>query len=125
MPQVRFTQDHEWVSLDGDIATVGITDHAQQQLGDLVFIELPEVGRTVEAAEACAVAESAKAASDVYSPLAGTVTDANAEVVEKPEIVNQDAESAGWFFKLRLSDPAAFDALMDKAAYDTFVAEHG
>ena len=117
----RYTKDHEWVRLDGDIVTVGITDHAQQQLGELVFIELPELEREVAAGEACAVVESVKAASDVYAPLAGRVAEINETIVEDPEIVNNDAEGEGWFFRIELDDTAAFDALMDAAAYDEYV----
>jgi glycine cleavage system H protein len=117
----RFTKDHEWVTLDGDIATVGITDHAQEQLGELVFIELPVLEREVAAAEACAVVESVKAASDVYSPLAGKVAEINETIVEDPAIVNSDAEGEGWFFRLELDDPATFDELLDQDAYDEFL----
>lgn len=117
----RFTKDHEWVTLDGDIATVGITDHAQEQLGELVFIELPELEREVAAGEACAVVESVKAASDVYSPLAGKVAEVNDTITEEPAIVNNDAEGEGWFFRLELNDTADFDALMDQDAYDEYL----
>ena len=117
----RFTKDHEWVTLDGDIATVGITDHAQEQLGELVFIELPVLEREVAAAEACAVVESVKAASDVYSPLAGKVVEVNETIVEDPSIVNTNAEGEGWFFRLELDDPATFDELLDQDAYDEFL----
>ena len=121
MSEPRFTKDHEWVLLHGDIATVGITNHAQEALGDVVFVELPEPGRTVGEAEACAVVESVKAASDVYAPLAGTVTEHNAVLAEDPALVNRGAETDGWFFKLRLADTAAFDALMTRAEYNAFV----
>ena len=117
----RFTKDHEWVTLDGDIATVGITDHAQEQLGELVFIELPALEREVAAAEACAVVESVKAASDVYSPLAGKVVEVNETIVEDPSIVNTNAEGEGWFFRLELDEPATFDELLDQDAYDEFL----
>jgi glycine cleavage system H protein len=117
----RFTKDHEWVQLDGDIATIGITDHAQEQLGELVFIELPELEREVTAGEACAVVESVKAASDVYSPLAGKIAEINETIVEDPSIVNNDAEGEGWFFRLELDDPATFDTLMDQDAYDEYL----
>jgi glycine cleavage system H protein len=119
----RFTKDHEWVRLDGGIATVGITDHAQQQLGDVVFVELPEVGRKVVATEAVAVVESVKAASDVFSPIAGEVMEINSDVVGRPALVNEDAEGKAWFFKLKVVDSAALDALMDRAAYEAFVKE--
>jgi glycine cleavage system H protein len=117
----RYTKDHEWITLDGDIATIGITDHAQEQLGELVFIELPELEREVSAGEACAVVESVKAASDVYAPLAGRVAEVNATITEDPAIVNNDAEGEGWFFKLELDDVADFEALMDRDAYDEFL----
>ena len=115
--ETRFTRDHEWVRLEGGIATVGITDHAQEALGDVVFVELPEPGREVGAGEACAVVESVKAASDVYAPLAGRVTDINQAIVDDPALVNREPGGGGWFFRLALADPAGFDALLDEAAY--------
>ncbi len=118
---VRFTKEHEWVRLDGDIATVGITDHAQEQLGDVVFVELPEIGRDVATDEACAVVESVKAASDVYAPLAGKVVETNPTIIDDPSMVNSDAQGEGWFFRIELDDTATFDALMDAAAYDEYV----
>jgi len=121
MPEIRYSKDHEWVRLDGTTATVGITEYAQEALGDVVFVELPEIGRTVAAGEACAVVESVKAASDVYAPLAGTVTAANQAIVDDPAKVNADATGAGWFFVLEISDRAAFDALMTEAAYNAFL----
>ena len=117
----RYSKDHEWVRLDGDFVTVGITDHAQEQLGDLVFVELPEPERQVAAGEACAVVESVKAASDVYAPLAGRIAEINETIVEDPEIVNNDAEGEGWFFKMELDDAASFEELMDREAYDEFL----
>jgi glycine cleavage system H protein len=117
----RYTRDHEWVTLDGDIATVGVTDHAQEQLGELVFVELPDPERVVAAAEACAVVESVKAASDVYAPLAGKVVEINETIVDDPSIVNSDAEGEGWFFRLELDDPATFEELLDQDAYDEFL----
>lgn len=121
MSETRFTRDHEWVRLEDGIATVGITDHAQGQLGDLVFVELPEPGRNVVAGEGCAVVESVKAASDVFAPIAGRVTEVNVALAEDPALVNRDAEGEGWFFRLAPADPAAFTALMDKAAYTRFL----
>ena len=118
---IRFTKDHEWVSLTGTIATVGITAHAQEALGDVVFVELPEPGREVAAEEAIAVVESVKAASDVYAPLAGKITETNAAIVDDPALINRDPAGAAWFFKIELADPAAFDALLDQAAYDALV----
>lgn len=120
---IRYTKDHEWVRLDGAIATVGITTHAQDALGDLVFVELPEPGRDVTEGEAVAVVESVKAASDVYAPLAGRVTEVNAAITDEPALVNRDPAGEGWFFKLALADTAAFDALLDQEAYDALVAE--
>ena len=117
----RYTKEHEWVSLDGDIVTVGITDHAQEQLGDVVFVELPELNREVAAGEACAVVESVKAASDVYAPLTGKVVETNQEVIDDPALVNSDAEGAGWFFRLELDDTDAFEALMDEDAYSEYL----
>jgi glycine cleavage system H protein len=118
---IRYTRDHEWVRLDGDIATVGITDHAQEALGDVVFVELPEVDRTVEASEACAVVESVKAASDIYAPLAGRVVETNQTIVDEPALVNSDAMGEGWFFRLEIDDAEAFNALLDDAAYTEFL----
>jgi glycine cleavage system H protein len=117
----RYTRDHEWVRLDGDIATVGITDHAQEALGDVVFVELPEVNRMVEAGEACAVVESVKAASDIYAPLAGKVGEINQAIVDEPALVNGDPMGEAWFFKLEIDDTEAFDALLDEAAYTEFL----
>jgi glycine cleavage system H protein len=117
----RYTKDHEWVLLDGDIATVGITDHAQEQLGDLVHVELPELERAVTEGETCAVVESVKAAADVFAPLAGKVVEINETVVEDPSIVNSDAEGEGWFFRIELDDTDSFETLMDQDAYDEFL----
>ena len=117
----RYTKDHEWVLLDGDIATVGITDHAQEQLGDLVHVELPELERAVAEGETCAVVESVKAAADVFAPLAGKVVEVNETVVEDPSIVNSDAEGEGWFFRIELDDTDSFETLMDQDAYDEFL----
>jgi glycine cleavage system H protein len=117
----RYTKDHEWVVLDGDIATVGITDHAQEQLGDLVHVELPELERAVAEGETCVVVESVKAAADVFAPLAGKVVEVNETVVEDPSIVNSDAEGEGWFFRIELDDTDSFETLMDQDAYDEFL----
>lgn len=116
----KFSKDHEWIRVEGDIATIGITAHAQDQLGDVVFVEVPEVGRKVTAEEAVAVVESVKAASDVYSPVTGEVIEANGDLAGTPGLVNEDAEGKAWFFKVRLANPAELDALMDRAAYDDF-----
>lgn len=117
-----FSEEHEWLDVDGDTGTVGITDYAQGQLGDITFVELPEVGSAVEKGDAACVVDSVKAASDVYAPVSGTVTESNTALEGEPELVNTDAEAAGWLFRLTLSDPAELGGLMDKAAYDTFVA---
>ena len=123
MSQVFYSKDHEWVALGADgLATVGITDHAQNALGDIVFVELPEPGRNVATGEACAVVESVKAASDVYAPLSGTVAESNQAIIDEPTLVNSGAEGAGWFFKLRLADVAAVSGLLDRAGYDEFLA---
>ncbi|KQO07106.1 MULTISPECIES: glycine cleavage system protein GcvH [unclassified Sphingomonas] len=116
-----FTQDHEWVDVDGDIGTVGISEYAQSQLGDVVFVDVPEAGKTLSKGDEAAVVESVKAASDVYSPVSGTVTEGNAALTDDSSLVNSDAEAAGWFFKLTLSDPSELDSLMDEAAYAAFV----
>ncbi|HEY2133872.1 MAG TPA: glycine cleavage system protein GcvH [Acetobacteraceae bacterium] len=121
MSETRFTKDHEWVRLEEGVAVIGITDHAQEALGDVVFVELPEPGREVEEGEACAVVESVKAASDVYAPLAGRVTENNPAVVEDPALVNKDPSGDGWFFKIQLTDEGAFAALMDEDEYTAFV----
>ena len=118
----RYTKDHEWVKLDGDTATIGITAYAADQLGDVVFVELPEAGRKVKKGDAAAVVESVKAASDVYSPLSGEVLEANAALVENPQAVNEAAESGGWFMKLKMSDKSELDGLLDEAAYRDFTA---
>lgn len=116
-----YTKDHEWIDVSGGTATVGITDYAQGQLGDVVFVELPEPGRTVEAGKEAAVVESVKAASEVYSPVSGTVVQANQAVADAPDLVNSAPEAEGWFFKLTLSDPGQLAGLMDEAAYKAFV----
>ena len=122
MSQVYYSKDHEWVAVSDDgLATIGITAHAQNALGDIVFVELPEPGRSVVKAEACAVVESVKAASDVYAPLTGTIAEVNPAIIDEPALVNQDPEGAAWFFRMRLDDPAAVNDLLDKAAYDKFV----
>ena len=121
MSDTRYTKDHEWVRLEGGTATIGITDHAQQALGDIVFIELPEAGREVTEGEAVAVVESVKAASDVYAPLAGTITEANAALADDPARVNGAATGEGWFFRMTLADQAAFEALMDEPSYQALL----
>lgn len=118
-----FTEDHEWVDVDGDIGTVGISDYAQGQLGDIVFVDVPEAGKQLGKGDEAAVVESVKAASDVYSPVSGTVTEGNAALSDDPSLVNSDPEAEGWFFKITLSDPAELETLMDEAAYAEFVAK--
>jgi glycine cleavage system H protein len=119
---IYFTSDHEWLSVEGDVATVGITDYAQAQLGDVVFAEAPEVGRVLQKGKEAAVVESVKAASDVYAPASGEVVEANAALADDPSLVNSDPEGAGWFFRIRLSDPSELEGMMDADAYKALVA---
>lgn len=121
MSELKFTKDHEWVRLDGDVATVGITDHAQTALGDVVFVELPEVGREVAAGEACAVVESVKAASDIYAPIAGKIVEVNGALSDNPGLVNASAFDEGWFFRIEPADASAVGALMDETAYAAYL----
>jgi glycine cleavage system H protein len=116
-----FTQEHEWIKVDGDTATVGITDHAQEALGDIVFTEVPDAGKHLSKGQEAAVVESVKAASDVYSPVSGEVTEGNQAVVEDPALVNSDPEGAGWFFKIKLTNPGELDGLMNEADYREWV----
>jgi glycine cleavage system H protein len=125
MSDIRYTEDHEWVRVEGDTATVGISNHAQEQLGDVVFVDLPEIGRQVSRGDAMAVVESVKAASDVYAPVGGEVVEVNAALNDDPSLVNSGAESGGWFCRIRLGDRAELDSLMDAAAYRTFVESAG
>jgi glycine cleavage system H protein len=123
--KLKYSKSHEWVQDNGDgTVTVGITDHAQEALGDLVFVELPEIGREVGVEEACAVVESVKAASDIYSPLSGEVTHVNSDLVDAPETINEDPYTAGWIFKLRLADAGELGALLDADAYTRIADEH-
>ncbi|OZA93273.1 glycine cleavage system protein GcvH [Altererythrobacter sp. H2] len=115
-----FTDEHEWIDLEGDLATVGITDYAQGQLGDIVFVELPEVGTVIEKGKDAAVVESVKAASDVYAPISGEVMEANSALEDDPALVNTSPEEDGWFFKMTVADKAELDGLMDAAAYKSF-----
>ena len=117
----KYSKDHEWVIVDNGIATIGITNHAQEQLGDVVFIELPAIGKKVAAHEQAAVVESVKAASEVYVPVSGEVVEVNKELEGDPALVNRDAEAGAWFMKVKLSNPSELDELMDKAAYDKLV----
>jgi len=121
MSKTYYTEDHEWLRVDGDTATVGITNHAQEQLGDLVFVELPDTGKTVEKGDDAVVVESVKAASDVYAPVAGEITEVNDALTGDAAIVNASAEADGWLFKMKLSDPAELEGLMDEAAYKASV----
>ncbi len=123
MSLLRFTKDHEWIRQEGDTAVIGITDYAQEQLGDVVYVELPELGRQVERGGEAAVVESAKAASEVYAPVAGEVVAVNDAIAADPATVNTDPMGNGWFIKLRLAEPAQLDGLMDEAAYRKFIAE--
>ena len=117
-----FTKDHEWVRVEGNQATVGISNHAQEQLGDIVFAEAPDAGRSLRKGEEAAVVESVKAASDVYSPISGNVIEGNPALADDPAIINNDPEGAGWFFKLEVTDPTELEGLMDENAYRDFVA---
>ena len=116
-----FTREHEWIRVDGDVATVGISDHAQEALGDIVFAEVPEPGKSLAKGDDAAVVESVKAASDVYSPVGGEVIEGNSAVADDPSLINRDPEGDGWFFKLKLADPGEVDGLMDEAAYREWV----
>ncbi len=125
MSDVKYSKEHEWISVDGDVATIGITQHAAEQLGDLVFVELPAIGKTVAPGDEAAVVESVKAASEVYAPLSGEVVEVNSVLEGEPGKVNEAPEGDGWFLKLKLSSPSELDGLMDAAAYKAFVDEQG
>ncbi|HEY9078433.1 glycine cleavage system protein GcvH [Magnetovibrio sp.] len=118
---IKYTNDHEWISVDGDTATVGVTDYALEQLGDLVFVEVPEAGRTVSKGDEAAVVESVKAASEVYAPVSGEVIEGNAAIADDPATVSGDPSANGWFFKIKLSDASELDGLMDEDAYKAYV----
>jgi glycine cleavage system H protein len=118
-----FTEDHEWIDVDGDIGTVGISDYAQGQLGDIVFVDVPEEGKELTKGDEAAVVESVKAASDIYSPASGTVIEGNDDLADTPGLVNEDPEGDGWFYKITLSDPSELESLMDETAYAAFVAK--
>ena len=120
---LRFTKDHEWISVQGKTGTVGITQYAQAQLGDIVFVDVPAAGKALKAGGEAAVVESVKAASEVYAPVSGTVLEGNAALPDAPQTVNEDPQGAGWFFKIEMSNPSELDGLMDQAAYDKYVAE--
>jgi glycine cleavage system H protein len=121
MSVIKFTEDHEWLAIDGDVATCGITVYAQEQLGDVVFVDLPDVGQSFATGDEAAVVESVKAAAEVYAPIAGEIVEVNSAVSENPATVNEDAQGGGWFFKLRIANAGELDGLMDQAAYDAFV----
>jgi len=123
MSGIKYTEDHEWISLEGDVATCGISDYAQEQLGDIVYVELPEVGQEVSARDQIAVVESVKAASEVYAPAGGTVTEVNDALADDPTLVNQSATDEGWFIKMTLEDASELDDLMDEKAYKAYVAD--
>ncbi len=125
MSDMKFSEEHEWIRLEGDIGTVGITDYAQEQLGDVVYVELPQVGKQVKSGDEMAVVESVKAASEVYAPVSGEVTEVNETLSDAPDAVNADALGAGWFVKIRLGDPSELDKLMDETAYSAFTAGLG
>ena len=125
MSDLKYSREHEWVRLDGDIATVGISQFAQEQLGDVVFVELPDLGRAVEQNGDAAVVESVKAASEVYAPVSGEVIEVNSKLEDDPELVNRAPTGDGWFIKIRLSDPSQLDGMMDEATYNEFVASQG
>ena len=120
---IKYTPDHEWISIDGNQATIGITHHAQDALGDVVFVDLPEVGKSYATKDTAAVVESVKAAADVYIPAAGVVTEVNEELRADPSLANSDPLGAGWFFKMKLSDPAELDAMMDETSYTAFAVD--
>ena len=122
MAAVKYSEDHEWISIEGDVGTVGITDFAQEQLGDIVFVELPEAGTALGKGDQAGVVESVKAASEIYAPVAGEIVEANDILADTPETVNGAAESGGWFFKIKLADMTELDGLMDEAAYKAFIA---
>ena len=121
MATVKYSKEHEWIRVEGDLGTIGITQYAQEQLGDVVFVETPDVGKTVKAGDGLAVVESVKAASDVYAPISGTVVERNEALADAPESVNQDPEGAAWFAKLKVADASQVDALMDRAAYEQYL----
>lgn len=121
MSDVKYAKDHEWIRLDGDTGTIGISVYAQEQLGDVVYVELPKLGQTVGRGDELAVVESVKAASEVHAPIAGEVVEVNPDLAAKPEIINQDAEGKGWFARIKVSDPAQLEGLMDEAAYADYV----
>ncbi len=125
MADVRYSNEHEWIRVEGDVGTIGITNYAQEQLGDVVFVDVPQAGRKIAKGESVAVVESVKAASDIYAPVSGEVIESNAELANTPGDVNAEPMGKGWFFKMRLSDKSELDGLMDENAYDAFVKSLG
>ena len=123
MSEMRYTKEHEWIRVDGDVATCGISDYAQEQLGDVVFVEVPDIGTFVAQADEIAIVESVKAASEIYAPVGGEVVAANEALADDPSLVNADPTGEGWFFKLKVAEPAKLEALMDEAAYAAYVEE--
>lgn len=121
MSEIKFSEDHEWILIEGESGTVGLTDYAQEQLGDVVFVELPEAGKTLAKGDEAAVVESVKAASELYAPVSGEVTEANDALAEDPAQVNSDPQGGGWFFKIKIAEPSELDGLMDEAAYKAYV----
>ena len=124
MSEVKYSKEHEWIKLDGDTAVIGITQHATEMLGDIVFVEVPDTGKVIEQNNQAAVVESTKAASDVYSPISGEVTEGNKLIVDDPSSVNSDPEGASWFFKIKIKNNSELDNLMSKPDYDKFIAEN-
>ncbi len=124
MSNVKFSKEHEWIKLEGEVATIGITKHAAEMLGDIVFTELPEKGSNVEKDGTAGVVESTKAASDVYTPVSGEVIETNQSIVDDPSKINQDPEGSGWFFKLKMKDKSEMDSLMNREDYEKFAQEH-
>ncbi len=120
---VKFTEEHEWITVAGDVATVGITVHAAEQLGEVVFVELPPIGKKVSKGKEAAVVESVKAASEVYAPIDGEIVDVNAKIADEPALVNKDPEGDAWFMKIKIANPSQLEGLMDKKAYDAFVSK--
>ena len=120
---LKYTEDHEWIRVDGDTATVGITHHAQDALGDVVFVDLPAIGKKVEKGKEAAVVESVKAASEVYAPIDGEIVAVNTAIADEPSLVNSDAEGGAWFMKIKIANPSQLDSMMDRAAYDKFVGK--
>ena len=121
MSERKFSEEHEWIDIEGDVGTVGVTDYAQEQLGDIVFVDLPEAGKTLAKGDEVAVIESVKAASEIFAPVSGEIVEANDALADDPSLVNSDAQGAGWFFKIKIADASELEGLMDEAAYKSFV----